>query len=156
MRIERLWPDTDFFLNLWALFPSSIHTHCNTHYKTHTFPICTCLEGNTRSGEPAYVDCSIVSPSSQQSGHMTIGCPVSSASVIGPCYLSVHPAPESTKELFIESFMISYPHGNVYRTHALSEPMLAAHVTCRTHSDTVSRNVETGDTNGNGRDDVWH
>jgi hypothetical protein len=30
--------------------------------------------------------------------------------------------------------------------------MLAAHVTCRTHSDTVSRNVETGDTNGNGRE----
>jgi hypothetical protein len=44
---------------------------------------------HTLSGGPAYVDCSIVSPSSQQSGHMTIGYPVPSASVIGPCYLSV-------------------------------------------------------------------
>jgi hypothetical protein len=43
-----------------------------------------------RSGGPAYVECSIVSSSSQPSGHMNIGCPVPSTPVIGPCNLSVH------------------------------------------------------------------
>ena len=62
-----------------------------------------------------------------------------------------NPAPGSTKESL---YRVS--HGNVYITYVLFQPILAAHVIWRTHSDTISWNVGTGDTNGNGREDVWH